>query len=321
MKRRRFEADLAEEVRLHREMEAEYRRSGGEGRYFGSAALALEESREAWGFGWLDSLAQDLRYACRGFRKAPAFALTVVGTIGLGLGLNTTLFTVFNTYVLQTIAVHDPYSLYEVWWESKDGTYRATWPQFEELRRQDTVPADMAAHDFLFASVDGRFWLGELVSGNYFPMLAPGASLGRTIEPEDASAPGTGSVMVLSHSAWKNWYGSDPNILGRKLWLRGQPFEVIGVAGPGFAGVGDVVLDFWIPITMHARVNGGESIFGPAHPARLRVLARLKPGATPEAVRTSVLAWAKGNTADLPAERRAFSARIFSRASAMAISP
>jgi predicted permease len=321
MGRRRFEADLAEEVRIHREMEAEYRRTGGEGRHFGSTALALEESREAWGFGWLDSLAQDLRYAWRGFRKAPAFALTVVGTIGLGLGLNTTLFTVFNTYMLQTIAVHDPYSLYEVWWESKDGTYRATWPQFEELRRQNAVPADMAAHDFLFASVDGRFGLGELVSGNYFPMLGPGASLGRTIEPADASAPGTGSVMVLSQSAWKNWYGSDPNILGRKLWLRGQPFEVIGVAGSGFAGVGDVVLDFWIPITMHARVNGGESIFGPAHPARLRVLARLKPGATPEAVRASVLAWAKGNTADLPAERRALSAQIVSRATAIAISP
>src|ERR1035438_6241670 len=88
--RRQFEADLAEEVRIHRELAAEF------GRQFGPEALALENSRAVWGFGWVDGLRQDVRYALRGFRKSPAFALTVVGTIGLGLGLNTTMFTVFD---------------------------------------------------------------------------------------------------------------------------------------------------------------------------------------------------------------------------------
>src|SRR5690349_19053533 len=88
---RTFEADLGEEIRIHREMEHDYSASGGEGRFFGSEALALEQSREAWGFAWLDSFAQDVRYACRGIRRAPGFALTVIGTIGLGLGINTTL--------------------------------------------------------------------------------------------------------------------------------------------------------------------------------------------------------------------------------------
>src|SRR5215813_10322152 len=110
--RRQFEADLAEEIRIHREMEREYRAAGGEGRFFGSSALTLEQSREAWGFAWLDSLAQDIRYAWRGIRRSPAFALTVVGTIGLGLGVNTTLFTVFNQYIFRPLAVPDPYGLY-----------------------------------------------------------------------------------------------------------------------------------------------------------------------------------------------------------------
>src|SRR5215468_6140466 len=102
--RRQFEADLAEEIRIHRDMEHDYRAAGGEGRFFGSEALALEQSREAWGFAWLDSLVQDIRYAWRGIYKTPSFALTVIGAIGLGLGINTTLFTVFNTYVFRTIA-------------------------------------------------------------------------------------------------------------------------------------------------------------------------------------------------------------------------
>src|SRR6185437_12676056 len=108
--RRQFERDLAEEVQFHREMA---------GAAFGSAALAMEESREVWGFGWLESLGQDIRYALRGIRKAPGFALTVIATIGLGLGLNTTLFTVFNAYVLRPLPVHDPDSLYGFTWTNQ----------------------------------------------------------------------------------------------------------------------------------------------------------------------------------------------------------
>src|SRR5262249_60134609 len=92
--RRQFEADLAEEIRIHRDMERDYRAAGGEGRFFGSEALALEESREAWGFAWLDSLAQGLCYAWRGIRGAPGFALTRIGAIRLRRGINTALFTV-----------------------------------------------------------------------------------------------------------------------------------------------------------------------------------------------------------------------------------
>src|ERR1041385_2810222 len=93
--RRQFEADLAEEMRLHREMAAEVYGQDGV-KAFGSVALSLEDSRAVWGLAWLDSWMQDLRYAVRGFRRTPGFALTVIGTIGLALGLNTTLFTVFD---------------------------------------------------------------------------------------------------------------------------------------------------------------------------------------------------------------------------------
>jgi hypothetical protein len=289
-------------------MERDYRAAGGEGRFFGSEALALEQSREAWGFAWLDSFAQDIRYAWRGIRRVPSFALTVIGTIGLGLGINTTLFTVFNTYVFRTIAVSDPHNLYEFWWESKDGTWRATWSQFQALRRENNVFTDVVARDNLYAPLDGRPAVGETVSGNYFALLAPGAQLGRLIRPDDDA-----DVVVLAYDTWRNSFGADPEIVGRKLRLRGRVVEVIGVASRGFTGVDDIVRDFWVK-------GNAPPAFAEPEP-RLRLLGRLRPDVTPEAARSAVLTWAQTQTSSLPAERRAARARIVSRATPIEYNP
>src|SRR5712671_746642 len=107
-RRRRFEADLQDELLLHRQMLEE---QDGHPRDFGNATLALENSREQWSFRWLESIRIDLRYAVRGFCRAPLFALTVIATIGLALGLNTTLFTVFDAYVLRPVSIRDPHGL------------------------------------------------------------------------------------------------------------------------------------------------------------------------------------------------------------------
>jgi putative ABC transport system permease protein len=314
-RRRRFEADLAEEVRIHREMAAEV------GAQFGSEAYFLEESRAVWGFGWLDSLGQDIRYALRGFRKAPLFALTVVGTIGLALGLNTTIFTVFDAYMLRPSAVRDPRSLYEVWWTSKSFHPRVSWRAYQNLARLDRVFADVAATDFVLAPVDGRFGLGQLVTGNYFQMLRPGAFAGRLIEPEDAAAPGARPVMVLSYQAWRNWYGANGDVLGRKVLLRGQPFEIIGVANPMFSGVGEVAWDFWIPISMDARVTTGDDLFGPEQPEKLRPLVRLRHEVSEASAKSALWAWAGAETAGLPPQKRVTGVEMLSRATAITMTP
>jgi putative ABC transport system permease protein len=137
-RRRRFEADLAEEIRIHREM------SGAAA--FGSVALTLEESRAVWGLAWLDSWKQDIRYALRGFRRSPGFALGVIGAIGLGIGLNTTVFTIFNSYVLRPFAVRDPYSLYRFAFNTSDRKgHRFTTAEVEDLARRGTPFVEAAA--------------------------------------------------------------------------------------------------------------------------------------------------------------------------------
>ena len=88
--------------------------------------------------------------------------------------------------------------------------------------------------------------MGALVTGNYFQILGGVAALGRTLVPEDSSAPGREPVLVLSYAAWQNKFGADTNIIGRKLVLHGYPLLVIGVAQEGFAGLDPAPLDFWV---------------------------------------------------------------------------
>jgi hypothetical protein len=124
--------------------EDEFRRTGmpGEVKFAARRRWAAADQRRSgttravWNFQWLESLMQDLRYAMRGFRHSPSFALTVVGTIGLALGLNTALFTIFNAYVLRPLAVRDPYSLYQFTWITKSGDgHGFHLKDFEEFRR------------------------------------------------------------------------------------------------------------------------------------------------------------------------------------------
>ena len=270
--RRQFERDLAEEVRFHREMS---------GAAFGSEALALEDSRAEWGFGWLESLARDARYALRGVRKSPAFALTVVATIGLALGLNTTLFTVFNAYVLRPIAVSDPYSLYGFRWASHRGAgHEFTVPEYEDFRRSNAAFSDALAFQSIFAALEGHTMVGQAVSGNYFAVLGVGTFLGRPLLPGDSDA------IVLSYAAWKDWFGSDPAIIGRKVHLRGQPLELVGVASPAFAGLSDFPSGFFVPLAAYSQIEEQP-------PPNISLVGRLRSDLSPEAARTALAAWSR----------------------------
>src|SRR4051795_516626 len=144
-----FERDLAEEVRIHREM------SGAAA--FGSEALALEQSREVWGFAWLDGFQQDVSYAVRGLRRSPGFAIAVIAAIGLGIGLNTTMFTVFNAYALRPYAVREPHGLYGFTWQGKEGNGRFfSRQEFLDIREQRDVFADALAYDNFAGDPAGR---------------------------------------------------------------------------------------------------------------------------------------------------------------------
>jgi hypothetical protein len=151
---------------------------------FGGAEQVKEECRDARRVRLIETIGQDILYAIRGFHRSPTFVLTVVATIALGLGLNTTLFTIFNAYFFRTVSVHDPHSLYEfLWTDSRRRAALVHMAGYREFLKENPAFSDALAYRSVLTRMDGRHLLGHLVNGDYFRMLGVGAALGRTLLP------------------------------------------------------------------------------------------------------------------------------------------
>jgi len=239
----------------------------------------------------LDSLWQDIRYAIRTLRRAPLFAATVVATMGLGLGLLASAFTILNAYLLKPIDLPEPNALYSLSWDTETtrrqrftlADYQALQP---EARRFATVAA---GHDVTFMQ-DAVSVGGLLVTGNYFELLGARASLGRLLRPDDAVARGGRAVVVLSNNAWRSRYGSDPGILGRQIQLGRQRFEVVGVTEPHSNLARQEFVSFWAPLTMAGAFAGTDPWAQPDEPS-LAVVGRLRQDATATSVRAWLDVW------------------------------
>ena len=214
---------------------------------------------------------QDLRYAWRLLLKAPGFASVVVVSLGLGIGVNTIIFSVVNAILLRPPAVEDPARVVEVWHHNVEGSgfssyMSPSYPDFEYYRSHNHVFAGMAAFDAEGASVSwsresgSENIQGQLVSGNYFSLLGIRAALGRTFSAEEDQAPGAGPVVVLQHDFWKKHFAGDANVIGKTMVLNGHPFTVIGVAPENCNGmlVG-YTPDFWTPVAMYREIQPGRA--------------------------------------------------------------
>ncbi len=325
--RQRVEQELDEELQFHLEMEA--RKNAAKGvdraeasrlarRRFGGVDQVKEECRTVRGTQLIETSLGDVKYALRGFRRNPLFVLTVVATIALGLGLNTSLFTVFSTYVLRPLSVRDPYSLYSFTWTNRAGNgHGFSWREFEDFRKTNPVFSEVIAEEFIFGRVNGHAMVGEVVTGNYFRMLGVSTGMGRTLLPEDASVPGRYPVIVLSYVAWQSKFGGDPNIIGKKLTVHGYPLEIVGVTKEGFLGIHEQPPEFWAPLTMAGQLESGPDLFGPENPGRLNsIIGRLKPGWSVRQAEAALATWSKRVTADRPDAEKANGVLLQSKATA-----
>ena len=272
---------------------------------------------------FLFSFTQDLRFAMRLLRQTPAYAFTVVITLGIGLGLNTMLFTLFNAYVLRPRDVHDPYSLYQLSSTTKRqgviGNY--SWKQYHAIRDRSPVFSDAVATRPFYARVDDRNLQGSLVSGNYFSMLGAQCAIGRLILPQDAPSPGSQPVVVLANPLWKSAFAGDPSILGRKIRINGHPFEVIGVTSSDFMGLGDLPEDFYVPGTMAKQLLSGTDPFGADAPQLFAIVGRIAPGISISAARAGLTLAVRRATEELPEQDRAIEAILTSRATVLPPNP
>ena len=239
----------------------------------------------------VDSLFQDIRYAVRALRRAPLFAATVAATMGLGLGLLGSAFTILNAYLLKPIDLPDPHALYSLSWDTETTRrQRFSLTDYEALQPEARRFAGVAAaHDVSFMQ-DSVSTLGLLVTGNYFELLGARPALGRLLRPGDSAARGARAVVVLSHQTWRSRYGSDPAIVGRQVSLGRQRFEVVGVTEPNSHLAGQELVGFWAPLTMAGAFPGTDPWSQPDAPS-LAVVGRLRQDATAASVRAWFDVW------------------------------
>jgi predicted permease len=327
---RRAEHELAEELAFHLEMQARKHEQAGMDPAeaarlarleFGNLELAKEDARDVRGTRFVGDLGRDVRYALRGLRRAPIFALSVVLTIGLGIGIVTSVFTAFDAYVLRPFDVRDPWSLFSIQWRDRRGRVREfTRADYDGLRRDGRGFADLVAFHTVSARLDGVATTGDVVTPNLFSMLGLTAALGRTLLPQDDASPAPTRVVVLSHSAWQRRFGGDSNVVGRRVALRGAPFRVVGVARAGFEGLFKKPRDFWVPLgalPTLAPTVGSPSV---DQAEVLSIIGRLAPGTTETQGRASMTSAMQALTVDRPDSARATAALLSSRATAIPVS-
>ena len=307
--RSRAEQELDEELSHHLEMETRKNLAAGMPPeqaaraarvQFGTDPGAVKDYvRDTRRLGFFETLFHDVRYALRGFRRTPLFALTVIGTIALGLGWNTAAFTIFNSMVLRPIDAVAPYSLYGFGWQNSNGEpAQLTVGQVEELRKARPGFSAITAMFLTRSRLDGRFAACELVDGEFFRILGIHAKLGRTLLPSDDGSPGSSPAAVLSYSAWQDRYGGAAGILGRKVLIQGHPFEIVGVMPDDFTGLGHSLFDVWISLSNLPQFDDTPNPLSPDAPAPFNLAGRLKPGESEQQAAAALTAWIRNLTPD-----------------------
>jgi predicted permease len=294
--RRRFDAELDADMQFHREMAA---RAGR--RNFGNTLRMRERAREAWGWMWLDNLLADCNYAVRALRKSPGFTLAALGTLTVGIGAVTAVFSVVNTVLLKPFAFPDPGRLVVV----RETEPRVFGPGAQEpvsyrhylrLKTESKTLEDAAIFQDSAVSVSPNGNRPEIVGGvtsspNLLRVLGVQPFMGRDFTESDAegSTNGSAEVAILSYDGWRELTGADPKAIGKKVWLSGGAVTVIGVLP---RGVMLPNIRWGDKIAGSQGIGSGETVvFMPGAPSdydlkqdvgnfNYKVIARLKPGVT-----------------------------------------
>jgi putative ABC transport system permease protein len=278
--------DIEREMRSHLQMEIATNIGRGMSpedarvaalRSFGNPGRARDLAYDVRGGGVLEVLWQDLRYGLRTLLRKPGFTLTVVVTLGLGIGANSAIFSVVNGILLRPLEYRDPDRIVTLLDKGRGPVSPANFIDFSSQCDSFT---EMAA---------AEAWGGTLVSNGHpesvqalrmgeglFSLLGVEPLLGRTLQPDDFQ-PGQDRVLVLSHKLWIRAFGGDPAVIGQVVTFSGEPFSVVGVMPPQFhfPPFWSTRAELWAPLDLRNRATsrGGNS---------LRVFARLRPDATLE---------------------------------------
>jgi len=279
--RSRFHSELADEMQFHIERRAEELEEGGvshveaiarASREFGSRLKVAEDTSGAWQFRWLEEIFSDLCYAGRAFRRNPGFALTAIFCLALGIGANTTIFSITSSFLFSQPSCRDSASMIAIWEGGNSGSSVSDYRFLRDAHIFNGLAGIDVEREVNWRDGDrtSRFYAG-MVTDDFFTTLECPFLLGRGI------APGETTTAVLSDRVWRGKFGEDPAILGRKLILDGRVYSIAGVLPANHRSVAGFSIspDIYIPVAdddddvqFYARMPKGMTI--PIARARLR---------------------------------------------------
>ena len=253
----------------------------------------------------MESLLADLRYAVRMLVKRPAFTLVAVLSLALGIGANTTIFSVVNALLLRSVPVADPSRLAAIY--ARDAQNPAmlaaplshlNWKDYREQARSFSgiLGYDWAPMSFAKGGAEATLVVGQLVSENYFDLLGIRAARGRVFMGEEATKPGAHPVAVVSHHFWRQQLGGDPGVVGRTITLNGSAFTVIGVAPESFTGTDTGVQpELWVPMAMNRQIKRDPELnwYETRRGLFVNAIGRLRPGVSLAAAQSEMTAIAR----------------------------
>lgn len=292
---------------------------------FGPVATHKDGMRRSLGLRWFDELRGDLLYAIRMLRRSPGFVLVAVGSLALGIGANTVIFSLAKGVLLDRLAVKKPEELrllamlldkqspiHSNWggfYPSGDGRTHSTsisYPVYELLRQQNRANPvfgdlfafkDLGSFKRMTATVDGQPSVvkGELVSGNFYQELNVHVALGRAIQPADDAVAGSGAVAVISDELWTREFGRSPAAVGKTIQLNLIPVTIIGVNPAGFTGASSVQdsPDIFLPFSMQPVLVPWRtgSLLVDKDTFWLQVMGRALPGISDAKARAAMQVW------------------------------
>lgn len=289
------ERELEDEVRLHLELETEKNRGLGmppeEARRaalvsFGGVEVVKEAHRDGRGVRWVEDAIADGRFALRTLRRNPVLSGAAIVTLALGIGANTAIFSAVNAVILRPLPFPHSERLVMLSEDNPEkGWHRETAAPANYLDWKERVRAfeDVAAYTpgggatLIVRGAPQRVRVRS-VTGNYFSVLAVRPQAGRAFEAAETWQTGT-AVAVISDALWRDAFGGDTAVLGNTVPLDGTPTQIVGVMPRSFSFAADSV-DVWRAMAWDPQ-NRSQVFFRRAH--YVRVVARLKPGITPQA--------------------------------------
>ena len=345
-RRTRVERELDDELRFHLEQLVREKVAQAmipeEARYaalheLGRMEQIKEECRDMRGVNYIENFLQDIRYGLRQLRRSPGFTAVVILSLALGIGANTTIFSLIDAVMLKMLPVQQPEQLVLLNWASQgrpgimpwfahslsgnfgqDPTGRFTctsfsYPIFDDIRVRNRAFSGVLAFadaDRMSVGVGGEAGLaqGQLVSGDFFSTLGVLAAVGRAITPGDDRV-GASPVAAISYSYWVSRFGRDPKAVGKAITVNGVPFTLVGVTAPEFFGVQPgASIDVWIPLRTQPRIYPGWITYAtPGEVSRFTarddwwvlIMGRLKPGVSEQEARAGLDVVVRQNVASI----------------------